>query len=423
MLHLDGPRLTAHAAASVLQFWLTSGWPPPVNLWMTLGAPPDVMPIVVGNSATLQIDGIVPSTKCFVQIDLRTVALRWARAEFISLHAISCISKRGSDLRSPQIVSEEEPRTPSSPMRRAVEERSRQFSEFSKRARSLIAHNDTLQHIDITFSDRCGISRRLQLRMAGDKATAWTDGFTVLHQIIPRIASPAHWRWVIQCMAATSKQGATGTLSRAELPSLLTRVNASPRVSSNALAVLEIIIDQERMELPQWRRAVPPGGPKRQDLLSAPQVAGTLLTFCTSSPKIRKLFEDYGENSRMHLDDWLTFTRSEQLQRCENATESSRSSDDGDQLKDDQAAALALARTHFEDAIDTMSDASATDKALSLLHFSLELLSPHNRAALGKPASEKDLREPFAHYWTAASHNSCERRIRRDHDCPQSMPA
>eukprot|EP00966_Prymnesium_polylepis_P112344 2598681-Prymnesium_polylepis.1 len=61
--------------------------------------------------------------------------------------------------------------------------------------------------------------------MRGNEATNWIAGLNMLLLMIPRSASPAHWRWTLSCIKATSTRGATGFLPRSNLRALLRVAN------------------------------------------------------------------------------------------------------------------------------------------------------------------------------------------------------
>ena len=49
-------------------------------------------PVITGRLAELHISGEFPRTSCFVQVDVRAFALRWAASKFISLHTVVHVS-------------------------------------------------------------------------------------------------------------------------------------------------------------------------------------------------------------------------------------------------------------------------------------------------------------------------------------------
>jgi len=355
VLRLDAPLVTVITAAEVLRYRaLGTGHPEarPAEL------PQAVMPVAIGDVVELRIDGIFPPTTCFVRVDLKSFAIRWSRERFISMHTVEDV------------------------------ERSIDWGSSTKPLA-----------VYITFNDRGGISRVLELRMPADKAPAWVDGVRALLQAIPPSVSPGHWRWALACMAATSDRGATGFLRRSELRSVLVRANASARLSVAEVEEPLRLAKKEEQELPNWL-VVPPEGSFRQgrsrntkasELLNVHQVAGMLQRLSTTTKALTALFNKYAVDGRIGSAEWLRFVSDEQLRDGEAGVV--------DELVESQ---LSTAKEHFE-------SASSTGPAgLDALQFALQLLNSKNDAAL--PVREADamhdLDEPLAHYWCATSHNS-----------------
>eukprot|EP00966_Prymnesium_polylepis_P273258 6312553-Prymnesium_polylepis.1 len=147
----------------------------------------------------------------------------------------------------------------------------------------------------IMFSDRGGVLRVLELSFSDAKGTAWSEGLQILLDTIPRQGVPAHWRWALSCMAATSSRGATGFLRQGELGTLLTCAN-SIGVSAAALEACLRSANAQQQEAPPWLRA---GADENQRLrLLGPQsIVGVLLQLCTSSQHISELYRRYTDGS------------------------------------------------------------------------------------------------------------------------------
>eukprot|EP00966_Prymnesium_polylepis_P079952 1852595-Prymnesium_polylepis.1 len=134
----------------------------------------------------------------------------------------------------------------------------------------------------------------------------WVEGLEALLQTVPRYASPAHARWAVSCMAATSRGGAHGFLRRSEFRRLLKCANASARLGIDKL---DEAVEFVRGLVYSMNTASTATGQK----LGTCQVTWVLLRLSTASPTIVELFSKYaGVNERMCQADWLAFMRTEQ---------------------------------------------------------------------------------------------------------------
>jgi len=373
-LRLDALRLTPQAAAAVVHFKKTHGQPAPTNV------PSAVLPIVTGSFADLAITGVFPRTQCFVQADLQTLALRWTHhSHFVALNTVLDV-RAAAQMSSCKSVSGRDPVGSGEPKLRGL------FATLSGR----LLQTPVL----VRFSDHGGCTSVLELKMPGEMGFKWITGLRMLMKQLPRTGQPCHWRWSLSCMAATSRRGATGYLNRSEIRSLLRRANANANLAAE---VIEMGIqyaekNDKRTGIPQWLMATTAGHRGHQQmLLNARKITGMLLTLSTASQAINNLFSSHSKDEQLCAADWSQFVRTEQLAVSNQ------------QLDDEQSREqLSIATAEFEHAIES------ADAAVDRLQFALLLLGPQNDAVApaADPAMSDSLREPFAHYWTACSHNS-----------------
>ena len=161
----------------------------------------------------------------------------------------------------------------------------------------------------ITYVDRRGEPRFLELSMPSAKAAEWHAALTELLGLVawPQ-ASPAHWRWVLSCMQATDERGAQGFVGRddASFSTLLNRAN----IELPSEACSKALEFAEARELPTW---LSPGA----GLLNARQVAAALLMLSTAQPEIEDVFMRIGAplvkpgvqlaSWSVTVDRWLRF--------------------------------------------------------------------------------------------------------------------
>ena len=282
--------------------------------------------------------------------------------------------------------------------------------------------------LHITYRDRGGVMRVLDLRMPGDKASKWYDSLMKLLGSVPRLASPPHWHWVRSCMAATSERGASGFLRHSELRSVLRHANASANLQLETLeATLRAVEESEQaLALPKYLRTQHEGHfgigqwAHSEVLLNARQVTGLLLRLCTASPQITALFDRFSTQGTMSLAGWLQFVSTEQLSSGQpEAGQAFSPSATASKLVERDDLEVARATQRFGHAVrpgivdstaGEQGDAEAEGGAagLGLLQFALLLLDPANDAvAPAREASDEyDLNEPLSHYWIACTHNS-----------------
>eukprot|EP00966_Prymnesium_polylepis_P076694 1777820-Prymnesium_polylepis.2 len=339
MLRLDTVRLSPKTAASLVAFRTLHGQTPPTE------TPPNMVPIVGGNTAKLGIEGVFPPVTCFVQVDLRTFAIRWSKEWFLSLNLVTEVT-----------VS---------------------FTRQSQTASVASGEDGSLQ---IRYSDQGGTPRVLKLRMSQKRTDAWREGLTKLIQMISHVASPVHWRWAYSCMAKTRhrrQQAHTTLLLESDLQLLLKCANAGTSVSTEMLQeTLQTVRESEAtMDLPKWLKP-----PKRHEqgnrrMLSASQVMDLLLRLSLLTPRIADLFDRYAEDKRIGLAEWRVFCHTEQTWTRGEL--------------DDEVSAAAQTRLEEEEmqyAGDNRTSAPGsesglrTDDGQSLLQFAQRLLSPRNGA-------------------------------------------
>ena len=252
----------------------------------------------------------------------------------------------------------------------------------------------------ITFSSDGGVMRDLRLIMPESDAVRWVVGVQTLRDAIPRLGSPAHGRWVLSCMSATSRRGATGSLREVDIRSLLNRANASARLSSTSAleaAVRHVTGECWRSTLPSWLQAgeFNPSG-HHDNVLSLPQLTSVLLQLCTSSACITRLFDRYATDGHVNQTGWMNFERKEQTAP-------------GDDILISSAAASPCDE---HDGGSLMTDhgdlATGEPSTMPLVRFALKILNADNNAV--KPAPDLDASDgvhgPIAHHWIATSHNS-----------------
>jgi len=259
--------------------------------------------------------------------------------------------------------------------------------------------------------------------MSEGKTSQWEVALTALLEMVPRPASPAHYRWTHLCMAATNGHAGTVTIRRSHLRALLRYANASASLSTVALDGTLALVNEQLLKLPPWLRAAP-GGAQRLKVLSVQQVPGLLLQLsCATSKDTAPLFRTYASQEGLVNADWLKFVRLEQLgfgdaRETEQFVLRRAEGYSKDQFEDDEAS-LARAHESFERAVKFGSGrllASSCSPnlmakehySLDLLQFSLELLNARNNALapVGHVNRADDTIERIAHYWTSASHNS-----------------
>jgi len=214
--------------------------------------------------------------------------------------------------------------------------------------------------------------------MLAAKSVAWAAGLRALLKTVLRIATPAHWRWSLSCMAATNRRGTTGVLRRSDLRALLRRANANPVLGLDTAALEGAVATFEENEVagrsfgPKLSSAV---GSQGQGLLNVQQITGLLLQLSTESKMISGLFSRYEVGGRVPLAQWLEFTRAEQLERCGDDNEVASSTG---KVYQDQTE-MPRRKQSFTHAVGAVGAELDSEETLSLLRFSLLLLSRTTR--------------------------------------------
>jgi hypothetical protein len=342
---LNAPLLWPSTAAAIISFRAARGMGMSHKKTTTaknrrnatgLATPPDVLPLVMGDVVELRVVSF-PRATCFVMVDLEAFAIRWTRTHFICLHTVG------------------------------------QVGHVSQATPPAVERGGVL----VTYSDCADVSRMLELRMPQHKANLWVDGLRALLQLLPGFASPAHVRWVVTCMAATSTSGKCGYIRRAELRRLMGRANTSSSIASVAAIEEALRVGQrleQQLELPAWLKSSAEAANSSRHLW-ARQVTRLLVHMSTESQVATELFHCHAVNGRMGSAEWEQFTRTEQLGPPQG--------------------------------YDQTDDRSLADAVLCVEQFALRLLSPQNDAVAADVDAEHEPLEPFAHYWTPASHNTC----------------
>eukprot|EP00966_Prymnesium_polylepis_P193540 4485796-Prymnesium_polylepis.1 len=206
----------------------------------------------------------------------------------------------------PQLVKE-------SSMVEAIPRLSREGSSVVDRFSSFLRAGGP-QRLHVTYDGHGGFGRVIDVHMPEDKALAWAASLDTLLKKAPRVASPAHWRWAISCVAATGRRGATGSLKHAELQTLLRCANSSTDIHSQ-LAQHALVAAEESEQhagLLDWLRSAATHG-NRHRLLGLREIAGLLLRLCAMSNRMTEEFNRYAIAGRLNLTGWLSFIRTEQL--------------------------------------------------------------------------------------------------------------
>ena len=412
MLRLNAARISPRKAAAMLKFRSAQRRPPPA------GTPHGMKPIVAGNLAEVAISDVLPRTLCFVHVDLEVLAIRWTHESFISLHAVehvepvlkSSFAGQASSIAVFFATSKMHRLTSflktlaSVPLQQASQRMTemsarviRLSGRLSKRAQGLPVPPSGLR---IVYNDDGGVQQRMQLWMVEDMSCFWVESLPALLIQVPKLATPAHWRWALRCMAATNRRGATGHLRRSELGLLLRRSNASPRLVLKDVneALRSFEKTEQQQNSPVWLRA-PPTGHENCKQVNAQHGVGMLLSLGTSSKVIAALFDRLALNGKVGTADFTKFVSSGEIKVDDNEA---------------TAAGASLHAAHHEQtgALRRLSDSEGLD----LLHLSLRLLSPQNDAV--EPQVEPDRKDGFnltakldldqslENYWAASSHNS-----------------
>jgi hypothetical protein len=448
-LRLDSSRvrLTPQAAAAVLKFRRSKKqqkMAPPT------GAIREVAKVIVGSHTVLRIHGAFPRTKCFVCVDVEMLAIRWTQRHSVSLAAIQMVQRESKPMRrgasgvrrmtstrqylikssSRETVqqyliksSSRETVQQSSARAMAVDRISSLFRNSHSGPQPPRSERSELSSVTITFSDRGGVTRVLDMCMLSQRCVEWMAGIESLRQMLPQSPSPALWRWSMACMAATSKRGGTGFLRVRELRALLRCANASPTLSTEAIeeAFRSVVVTEQQLGLPSWLcsqsnfildLSINPaaGNEAWYKLVNGRLITGMLHRLSMASQVVAECWNHYAGDGKMGETEFLDFVRTEQLpsdQVFERQFSRVRSEieleNDSMQPSSATDVQLAVARREFE----TLKGSAQT--GLSLLQFAEHLLRPQNNAAA--PARDQSdfteaLGEPITHYWISSTHNS-----------------
>ena len=122
-----------------------------------------ILPLANGRAAELYIDGVLPRTKCFAQLDLDALVLRWSPEHFVCVPAIEDVhaTSLGRSARFSASSAQDSERHSISSLLNVKMDRAASFFSASSLMTSKVQPPD---RIVITFNDRGGISRVLELR-------------------------------------------------------------------------------------------------------------------------------------------------------------------------------------------------------------------------------------------------------------------
>ena len=168
------------------------------------------------------------------------------------------------------------------------------------------------------------------------------------------------------------------------------------------------------MVLPPWMSA-------KRGRLNLLEVVSVLVTVGTQQPQLADLFKMYvGGSGRMNRSSWMAFVRAEQVGqdgkvRQENEQDASPDGGPGGILGIDSDSAQEspelLEAVQVFDRWQQEGRCVGSPDSLSQRQFALQLLDPRNDVVAPPSATERvDWNRPLTHYWTATSHNSCNRR-------------
>jgi len=329
ILHLHTLLSVLRNGALVYHFRVSRRRVPRTNL------PKELMPLACGTLADLYIRKIFPPMLCFVQIELDSVCIRWTYRHSVSLETVADVgiqsdeqSGGGSILgffRSASVtLRKSEASSPRLPKRR--------ISSFGTPVTAWLPEPFRAQQVSssltvsVLYSDHGGISRRLSLCMPDEVAHKWVCSLRALLRMLPRFASPAHWRWAQFCMAAARASDTSGLLSPADLPSLMKCANtsfphykqgriaaeiqssSSRRSSRRSIKRLSQALAEEAtsLDFPAFCNAP-------HNRLAAWQVTGLLVEQSALSDEISYQFARFATNGKLQLAGWLRFVRAGQL--------------------------------------------------------------------------------------------------------------
>eukprot|EP00966_Prymnesium_polylepis_P182897 4237892-Prymnesium_polylepis.1 len=210
------------------------------------------------------------------------MGLRWTSRHFISLHNVVDVA----------LTDRREATLSSSSREESFECRDRLGSDRSAASKS--EATSTRFSVNVTYDDAGGVRRSLILGMAEQDATIWEGLLRSRVQLLRHVASPAHWRWALSCMAAAvGKPGkpAPVSMSNSALPSLLLCANTRPHQISEWVKELVHVSGQR---------------------LTSQQIMNLLLRLSVATPRMEALFNRYADG-QMSVNEWLTFIQTEQI--------------------------------------------------------------------------------------------------------------
>ena len=393
---LNRPYLTPAAAAAVLKYRGGRDGVKAVAERTRLSQLSSAPTLVsAGRNTEVLIQGVFPRTKCFVQMDFSSFAIRWSSMHFISLSTVEIVQLRSRrSRRSWKSFYSPEGRTGFIatlllPAKRIVDSSSNSLKNLLFKDVGRQAEPAVISLTHITFRDRGGALKLLEVASPQrETLSAWANALREVIKTVPRTASHAHWRWVLCCMVATSKRSTTGHLGSSELGSLLKRANANTQKLDSEVIEEAIRKAEVSLRLPPWLSTLP-GDRRHCTALNVCQLTGMLLYLSCVSEQIAKLFASSSVDGTMTTECWCTFVRTRQFGHHESYAEVE--SKHGDETE----------------SADVQNLERVQGEGISLLQFALRLLSPQNNAVMQPESSGPDRGViPLTGLWIASSHNS-----------------
>eukprot|EP00966_Prymnesium_polylepis_P063715 1477597-Prymnesium_polylepis.1 len=209
-------------------------------------------------------------------------------------------------------------------------------------------------------------------------------------------------------MAATSWLGTTGYLLRSELASLMRCANVGRGIITTEMideVTTSLRGDEEQLGLAKWLRMVAVDSDRRPTRLSARYIVGLLLYLCNAPQHVSGLYRRYAIDGKLSLGGWLDFVRNEQMLSNQPVSEVVPSAMLSQPPSSGDTDELANAKQHFETTAANSRGNSDSGVSLSLLDFSVMLLSPQNNAVgCVQEDIRSNLTQAFGAYWTPATH-------------------
>ena len=202
----DRPRTSLSGTVLLLEWRRRGGRPVPPS------TPLPLQLVATGVTAELSIAGLLPSTICFLQLDLQAFALRWAEQRYISLHAVTQVGVLDKNLWRARLrhIDFSSHRANSPPKRTSSQDRlsmqvgsalgrlSQAVEGFSEDVRHLASYK-RYSSVHVDFRDGKGEERRLVVILSRNKADRWLAGLQVPHHTLhatschSRQLHPRHW--------------------------------------------------------------------------------------------------------------------------------------------------------------------------------------------------------------------------------------